>query len=117
MPLTRREAFVITAFTGISTTNFGEFQGFAEKILGRPIWTHEFGSQAVWDDLKEATRDEFLDICKSVPEEPEAWELHSIERQGERITRLEEAHPIPTGPIGGPDVSYLRATWQDPSSQ
>ena len=39
MPLTRREAFVITAFTGISTTNFGEFQGFAEKILGRPIWT------------------------------------------------------------------------------
>ena len=40
-----------------------------------------------------------------------------IERQSERITRLEEAHPFPTGPVGGPDVSYLRATWQDPSSQ
>jgi len=97
MPLTRREAFVITAFTGTSTTNFGDFQGFAEKILGRPIWTHEFGSQAVWDDLKEATRDEFLDICKAVPEELEPWERetpgYSDEAYAEGLSKMQDALP------------------------
>ncbi len=97
MPLTRREAFVITAFTGISTTNFGDFQGFAEKILGRPVWTHEFGSPAVWDELKELVRDEFLDICKAVPDEPEAWELHAVpfddDAKAEGLNKMIDALP------------------------
>lgn len=32
--------------------NFGLVQEAAEKVLGQPIWTHQFASQQVTDDLK-----------------------------------------------------------------
>jgi hypothetical protein len=66
MPLTKREAATITAYTGILIGDISEFHKYAEEILKEPIWTHEFGDRETWDRLKEASKAEFLSICEEV---------------------------------------------------
>tara|TARA_Y100001973_G_scaffold8212_1_gene11286 strand:+ start:72 stop:284 length:213 start_codon:yes stop_codon:yes gene_type:complete len=58
--LTPEQAAVIGAFTGILAGPFSDLHAYAEKKLGRPIWTHEFGSEGVASELKEAAREDFL---------------------------------------------------------
>ncbi len=65
--LTKKQAAVIGAFTGIACGSFGDIQEYAEKILGRSIWTHEFALPAVWNELKEAARPDFLALCYEAP--------------------------------------------------
>jgi hypothetical protein len=57
-----REAAIITAYTGIALGSFRAFHEYAESILDRPILTHEFGLQATWDELREASRADFVHI-------------------------------------------------------
>lgn len=61
--LTRRQAAILGAFTGISCGPFEDVHGLAEELFGRPIWTHEFASQKVADDLKELSKPLFFEIC------------------------------------------------------
>jgi hypothetical protein len=42
-----------TLATGRLFCDVAEFHGFAEKLLGRPIFTHEFGDQRTWDEMRE----------------------------------------------------------------
>jgi hypothetical protein len=46
--------FSATVLTGRLVMDFGEFQSRAEKLLGRPILTHEFGDKATWEELHTA---------------------------------------------------------------
>jgi hypothetical protein len=50
---------IITAYTGILCGGFAEFHEYAEKILDRPIYTHEFALSHTWEELKEASRSDF----------------------------------------------------------
>lgn len=34
---------IVTAYTGVMCSTFPDFHEYAERILGRPIFTHEFG--------------------------------------------------------------------------
>lgn len=61
--LTKEQALIITGYTGYTCCNFGDFQLDAEKRLGRSIFTHEFGTEEVRDELKEVYRDDFLAMC------------------------------------------------------
>ena len=61
--LTRRQAAIITAYTGITCGPFEVFHEYAEKLIGRPIWTHEFASKGLCAQIKEDAKDDFLDIC------------------------------------------------------
>lgn len=61
--LTREQAAIIGAFTGICCGPFGDIQDYAERKLGRPIWTHEFASKDVAAELKAAAKDDFISIC------------------------------------------------------
>lgn len=38
--------------TGRAFAPFGEIHGAAEELLGRPIFTHEFGDEATWELLR-----------------------------------------------------------------
>lgn len=58
--LTKEQGEILTAFTGIGCGAFGDFHGYAERILGRPIWTHQFALPEVWEELKEASRPDFM---------------------------------------------------------
>ena len=68
---TRRQAAIITAYTGITCGPFEAFHEYAEKLLGRPIWTHEFASKKLSAQIKEAATEDFLSICHAPDEEAE----------------------------------------------
>ena len=61
--LTKEQALAITGFTGICACGFSLFQEDVEKRLGRSVWTHEFGSEAMRETLKGLYREDFLAIC------------------------------------------------------
>ena len=68
MRLFKEQAAIIGAFTGYTLGPFGDIQEYAEKVLGRPVWTHEFADKGFREELKEASRSDFLAVCY----EPEA---------------------------------------------
>ena len=63
MMLTKEQAAVIGLFTGISCGPFSDIQNLAERLLARPIFTHEFASKDLWKELKEAVRPQFIALC------------------------------------------------------
>ena len=55
--MNKEEAVLISAFTGfLLTKNFADVHKFCEYLLGRPIWTHEFASRTVQEEIKEKCR-------------------------------------------------------------
>jgi hypothetical protein len=60
--LTRRQAAIISAYTGFLSGPFEDLHEYAEKTLGRPIFTHEMGFKEFSDELREATKADFLAI-------------------------------------------------------
>lgn len=61
--LTREQAAIIGVYTGITCGPFGDIQELAEEVLGRPIFTHEFASKELAEELRLAVKDRFLSIC------------------------------------------------------
>lgn len=61
--LTREQAAIIGAYTGITCGPFSDIHGYAEKVLGRPIFTHEFASSELMERLQNASRDDFLALA------------------------------------------------------
>lgn len=65
--MTKQEAVVIETYTGICMLS-GEGRGlaykYAEKLLGHPIFTHEFPEYT--DKLKELSKPDFIEICKKL---------------------------------------------------
>lgn len=66
--MNKREALIISAWTTCALVPFEEFHKFVQDTLGRPIWTHEFAEEKIWDELKVHVKDEFMDILKGVTE-------------------------------------------------
>ena len=69
--MTKREAAVMSAFTGIMIGEFRDMHGYAEEVLDRPIMSHEFANKALCEKLKEATRAEFMKINENITEAKE----------------------------------------------
>ncbi len=69
MRLTKRQSAIIGAYTGITAGPFSAIHEYAEEVLGRKIWTHEFASRMVMDDLKSAAFDDFMSIVYKEDEE------------------------------------------------
>ena len=65
--LTKEQAAVIGAFTGIVAGPFGDVHEYAEKLFNRPIFTHQFASQAFADELREKARSDFEALCFERP--------------------------------------------------
>lgn len=63
MKLTKEQAAIISAYTGIMCGRFQDMHEYAEKKLERPIFTHEFGDKELVKKLKEASKDDFLSLC------------------------------------------------------
>ena len=65
----KQEAVLISAYTGfLLTKNFGDVHKFCEELLGRPIWTHEFASQTVQEEIKEKCRPLILEMIENETE-------------------------------------------------
>jgi hypothetical protein len=60
--MTKREAAIVSAYTGFLLGYFTDLHEYIEEILGRPVWTHEMASESFADELKEAARADFVAI-------------------------------------------------------
>ena len=61
--MTQRERLVVSAYTGYLMTDWGLFHKFIEKLLGHPVWTHEFADEKVREKIREKIKPEFLALC------------------------------------------------------
>lgn len=70
--MTKREAAIIMAYTGFVTLKGKDLKYFAEyasKLLGYPVYTHDFGVPSVTDELHEKSKNDFIQICKEVSDD------------------------------------------------
>lgn len=65
--MTKREAAIVETFTGICMLTGDDRKyayEYAEKLIGRPIFTHEFVLLA--NELKEKSKADFIELCKNL---------------------------------------------------
>lgn len=65
--MTREESAIISAFTGVLAGPFDAFHQYVEKIMGRPVWTHEMADKDTMQEIKEKSRADFVALAESVP--------------------------------------------------
>jgi hypothetical protein len=66
MKLTREQAAIIGAFTGIACGPFEDIQKLGDELMGHPTFTHQYGDKKFVDDLKDRCKPKFLEICPSM---------------------------------------------------
>ena len=68
--MTKHEAAVIMAYTGVTLLaheDFRYFHGYVEKLMGRPVFTHQLAELA--EEIKEKAKPEFIKICQNLTDE------------------------------------------------
>ena len=60
--MNKREAAIVSAYTGYLIGDFSEMQKYAEEKLKRPIWTHELAREEIWNELREAAKPDFVSM-------------------------------------------------------
>lgn len=70
--LTKEQAAIIGAYTGIMCGPFGELHQKIEEIAGRPVWSHEMGDMEFMTEIRKAVKEEFLSICRISYEDAQA---------------------------------------------
>lgn len=58
--LTKEQGAVISAFTGIMACSFSDMHEYIERIMERPVFTHELASKELTAEIKEKARADFL---------------------------------------------------------
>lgn len=65
--MTKQECAIIMAHTGIcmlTGADFGIFHEYIEKIMDRPVYTHELGIEEISEQIKEKSLNDFLRLCE-----------------------------------------------------
>lgn len=62
--MTQRERAIVAAFTGVFMGDFSTLHEYIEEVMGRPVWTHEMGNRVIADEIKEASRADFIALCE-----------------------------------------------------
>lgn len=55
--MTKTEAAIVSAYTGILLGSFSDMAEYCERILDRPIWTHQYPE--LRDEIKEKSKKDF----------------------------------------------------------
>lgn len=66
--MTKREAAIVSAYTGYLIGEFSDFHAYVEEIMGRPVFTHELPNIA--EKLKEKSKKDFMSIKIEEKEDP-----------------------------------------------
>lgn len=48
---------------------FPIFHEYIEKLMGRPVWTHELADKNIVDQIKEKSKADFIELCRIAAEE------------------------------------------------
>lgn len=62
--MTKEEKLIVTAYTGILMVDFVDIHKYAEDKLGRPVWSHEFGTEEFISEFKDSVRKDFMELCE-----------------------------------------------------
>lgn len=61
----KEEAVLISAYTGfLLTKDFSDVCKFCQKLLGRPIWTHEYADEKVQKEIQEKCKPLILEMIE-----------------------------------------------------
>ena len=70
--MTKQECAIVMAFTGIcmlTGEDFGIFHKYVEDIMGKPIYTHEMGNEAIANEIKQKSEMDFINLCRNAESE------------------------------------------------
>lgn len=57
--MTKREAAIVSAYTGFLCGSFSELHAYIEEIMGRSVFTHELGSKDIAEQIRELAKNDF----------------------------------------------------------
>lgn len=60
--MTKREAAIVTAYTGYLVGDFSDAHVYIEQILGRPVMTHEMAFGPLWTEIQAAAKKDFTSL-------------------------------------------------------
>lgn len=60
--MTKREAAIVSAYTGYLIGEFSDFQAYAEEVMERPIFTHELSDTKLITEIKNKAAKDFKGI-------------------------------------------------------
>lgn len=60
--MNRREASIITAYTGMLIGLPSDFHRYAEEKFGRPIMNIEMTESDFWNRIKKLSKDDFIEL-------------------------------------------------------
>lgn len=60
--MTKREASIISAYTGVLIGDFSEMHKYVEGIFGRPVFIHEFANEDFTKEVKDKSKKDFIEI-------------------------------------------------------
>lgn len=58
--LTKREAAIISAYTGYLIGEFSEVHKYVEEKFGRPVFTHEMGFNDFQERIRDMAKSDFV---------------------------------------------------------
>lgn len=61
--MTKEEKLIVSAYTGTLMCNFHDLHEYIEKLLGRPVWTHELADEYVVEEIKAKSKEDFMRLC------------------------------------------------------
>ncbi len=62
--MTKQERVIVSAYTGFLMCDFSDIHEYIEKIMGRPVWTHELAMKSVMDEIRQKSKPDFLALCQ-----------------------------------------------------
>ena len=62
--MTKEEKIIVSAYTGyLLCDSFSDVHEYVEKVLGRPVWTHEFADTRFQQNIRDAVKPDLARIC------------------------------------------------------
>ena len=61
--MTKREKVIVSAYTGYLMCDFQDLHKYVEKLMDRPVFTHEFASSDFEKELRRRAHDDFMKLC------------------------------------------------------
>lgn len=61
--MTKQEKIIVSAYTGVLMCDFSDMHEYIEKVMGRPVWTHELADDRIIAQIKEKVKPDFIALC------------------------------------------------------
>ena len=60
--MNKKEAAIVSAYTGILIGSFDEAHKYMQEIMGRPLYTHELAFEEIVEEIKKKSWNDFINI-------------------------------------------------------